>query len=225
MKIVKMHKGSREAFDDFLAQRLNEVEIDNDAADKYFADMNLPVPVIPATEISFLAKHKNKLWLLLFLCITSISTYLLVNNKNTTLQETETAKNKNVLDNGKVKSNKNISQQKNTFSKEEEIFKTNSENTLANTTGVAVIDKGSNKKSVSTIEKNSSIFLLKNKHVVTKMDALKASNSFDTATMVQKANEIIFDKKDISITVPTNTSKPLPVDKKTATADSLYIIW
>jgi hypothetical protein len=83
MKIVKMHEGSREAFDDFLEQRLNEVEIDNDMADKYFANMNLPVPVIPAPATSFFSTHKNKLWsLVLLLSIGFISILVVKNNEN-----------------------------------------------------------------------------------------------------------------------------------------------
>ena len=86
MKIVKMHKGTREAFDDFLEQRLNDVEIDNDLADKYFAGMNLPVSVIPATK-SFFTNFKNKIWLITLIVSVIIISAIFINTNTKNLQQ------------------------------------------------------------------------------------------------------------------------------------------
>jgi hypothetical protein len=206
MKIVKMHKGSREAFDDFLAQRLNEVEVDNDMADQYFADMNLPIPVMPDTKISFLHKHKNKLWLLLLLCIASISSYVIVNNKNIKLHETNTAKNKYLLDNALVVRNSNVILNENTFSKKE-AFKKDNKGIPANSIRIGSVDSF-----LHTKEAPKS----KNKSVKGKISNIKISNDLDTATIVDKAN---------SIAMPITTTKALQIEKKIANTDSLYIIW
>jgi hypothetical protein len=208
MKIVKMHKGSREAFDDFLAQRLNEVEVDNDMADQYFADMNLPIPVMPDTKISFL--HKNKLWLLLLLCMASISTYVIVNNKNIKLHETNTAKNKYLLDNAVVERNSNIIRNENTISKKE------NKSIPANSIRIGSVGSFLHTKEAPKTETMGSNTLSNNKSVKVKISNIKISNYLDTATIVDKAN---------SIAMPIIPKKALQIEKKIANADSLYIIW
>jgi hypothetical protein len=225
MKIVKMHKGSREAFDDFLAQRLNEVEIDNDTADKYFADMNLPVPVIPATEKTFLAKHKNKLWLLFLLFIVSILTYQNVNNTKNKKQETSLLKNKYQLDNIKEQSNNNIVSTENTFKKEKSVFEMDKKTTFENVSKIVDIEKSKNKISKNKIVQNAQNLLPNNKNIKVKKANNKTNMLVDTVITGTKTVNVFVDKKVKSEKLSTQALKPYSVEKKTTNVDSLYIIW
>jgi hypothetical protein len=225
MKIVKMHKGSREAFDDFLAQRLNEVEVDNDTADKYFADMNLPVSVMPDAKISFLSKHKNKLWLLSLLCIASISTYVMVNNRKIKLPETESAINKSVLENREGENKKNSILNENTFNNKEEAIKIDSKHISTNSTGIETNAKLLQSKVLPKIKKKESNSLFKHKSIETKITNTTSASYLDTATVAHTTNQISIDKKSISTSAPAVIKTSLHIEKKTANSDSLYIIW
>ncbi len=220
MKIVKMHKGNKEAFDDFLKQRLNEVEVDNDAADKYFAEMNLPVPVIPATEISFFAQHKNKLWLLALLFFTSITTFTFLYKTNSNKSDISIDK-KSTLDN-----KKNVAMQSNSYptkntevnNVQQKTKKTTDELLLKNNT-----QKIENVRNGKLASNNSDKFLVqtkKNKYRNTGklLDSLEISDQ-KTGNPTNEKN--ISSQQKAST---TNTIKePIKTDKKQA--DSLYIIW
>lgn len=225
MKIVKMHKGSREAFDDFIEQRLNKVEVDNDMADKYFADMNLPVPVIPATEKTFLAKHKNKLWLLFLLFIVSILTYQNVNNTKNKKQETSLLKNKYKLDSIKEQSNKNIVSAENTFKKEKSVFEMDKKTKFENVSKIVDIEKIKNKISKNKIVQNTQNLLSNNKNIKVKKANSKTNMLIDTIVTDPKTVNVFVDKKVKSEKSSTQALKPYSVEKKTTNVDSLYIIW
>ncbi len=218
MKIVKMHKGSREAFDDFLAQRLNEVEVDNDTADKYFADMNLPLPVIPVTKTFFLSKHKNKLWLLLLLFITSFSTYLFVNTKSNKKIKQVVEKSKylqeNVDDNVIIPPNKIADKE----------FISNNKNEEKEIKSVAKINNIDDGLPVK-LRNVKSNFISKNKITPPNKMISKSINYLDTSIIINKKTELLFDKKISLKLAPTNILKTLQDDKKKPSADSLYIIW
>ena len=148
MKIVKMHEGSREAFDDFLEQRLNELEIDNDMADKYFANMHLPVPVIPVQPISFFAQLKNKLWLLVLLFSVGVISFLFVNKNINSNNETglkETIIENNASTNNNNNNNDDVVKSNTIVEQAEKAKETNGNINLLNT--VTVIKNNSNKLS------------------------------------------------------------------------------
>lgn len=220
MKIVKMHKGSKEAFDDFLKQRLNEVEVDNDAADKYFAEMNLPLPIVPSTEISFFAKHKNKLWLLALLFCTGIATFtFLYNNKpknsDISIYKKSTSGNTNNVAiqtiNNPTKNNEvNTVQQKTKKLTDAVLLKKNT-------------PKTENVSNENLASNNSDNFLAQTKKNNYK-NAGKLLDSMDIPD--QKTGNPINEKNISSLqkASTTNTTKePIKTDKKQA--DSLYIIW
>jgi hypothetical protein len=225
MKIVKMHKGSREAFDDFIEQRLNDVEIDNDMADKYFADMNLPVPVIPANKIPFLAMRKNKIWLLLLLFITSISAYLIVSITKNRQYDTASIKNKYPSNNVKEQSNKNTVSTKNIFKEAENVFEIDKKNELASVNKIVHIDKFKNNISENKIKQKNENLLLNNQNRKVKKGSNKKNNFIDTVILEPKDADVSVDKKISSVTVSPQFQKLNKIDKKTATTDSLYIIW
>jgi hypothetical protein len=225
MKIVKMHKGSREAFDDFLAQRLNEVEIDNDTADKYFADMNLPVPVIPANKISFLVMHKNKVWLLLLLFITSISAYLIVSITKNRQYDTASIKNKYPSNNVKEQSNKNTVSTKNIFKEAENVFEIDKKNELASVNKIVHIDKFKNNISENKVKQKIENLLSNNQNRKVNKANNKKNIFIDTVILEPKAANVSVDKKISSVIVSSPSIKLNKIDKKTPTTDSLYIIW
>jgi hypothetical protein len=239
MKIVKMHKGSREAFDDFLEQRLNEVEIDNDMADKYFANMNLPVPVIPAPAASFFTKYKNKLWLLILLFITSIASFLFVNNNTNTKQET-------VINKSEANSTaqNNVAIDKNDTQKNKEIETDKSDNVATKSdkklTDIAIVDndisfvkKEENKKS-SVVKSSSNLnqipATINNEVKTTRLKTLKNNSKKLEADFREQKNKEIEKKEELVKTVNTQSAiipKQIVTDKKVEAkvADSLYIIW
>ncbi len=220
MKIVKMHKGNKEAFDDFLKQRLNEVEVDNDAADKYFAEMNLPVPVVPVTEISFFAQHKNKLWLLALLFCTSIATitFLYKTNSNTTdisIKKKSTTGNSN---NEAIQTNSNPTKNKEVNTVQQKTKKLTDAVLLKKNT-----PKTENVSNENLASKNSDNFLAQTKKNNYK-NAGKLLDSMDIPDL--KTGNPINEKNISSLqkASTTNTTKePIKTDKKQA--DSLYIIW
>jgi hypothetical protein len=239
MKIVKMHKGSREAFDDFLEQRLNEVEIDNDMADKYFANMNLPVPVIPAPAASFFAKYKNKLWLLMLLFITSIASFLFVNNNTNTKQETvinksdanSTAQNNVAIDKNDTQKNKEIETDKS------DNVATKSDKKL---TDIAIVDndisfvKNEENKKLSVVKSSSNLnqipATINNEVKTNQLKALKNNSKKLEADFREQKNKEIEKKAELVKTVNTQSAiipKQIVTDKKgeAKVADSLYIIW
>jgi hypothetical protein len=220
MKIVKMHKGSREAFDDFIEQRLNEVEVDNDMADKYFADMNLPVPVIPVTKISFLSKHKTTLWLLLLLFIISVSMYVFVNNSSIKTSKESIAKNKHLLEN--EKSGINIINAEKKMDKAEFAIDNNDEEQNSKIINNINKPKDVITKKLDLVKRNP---LSNNKSVLQKGAILKSENYIDTGMVVKKTTQILFDEKTSVISTPSNVLKSLKNDKKSTTTDSLYIVW
>ena len=143
-----MHEGSREAFDDFLEQRLNELEIDNDMADKYFANMHLPVPVIPVQPISFFAQLKNKLWLLVLLFSVGVISFLFVNKNINSNNETglkEAIIENNASTNNNNNNNDDVVKSNTIVEQAEKAKETNDNINLLNT--VTVIKNNSNKLS------------------------------------------------------------------------------
>jgi hypothetical protein len=239
MKIVKMHKGSREAFDDFLEQRLNEVEIDNDMADKYFANMNLPVPVIPAPAASFFAKYKNRLWLLMLLFITSIASFLFVNNNTNTKQETvinkseanSTAQNNVAIDKNDTQKNKEIEADKSDNVATENDKKLTDIAIVDN--NISVIKNEENKKS-SVVKSSSNLnqipATINNEVKTNRLKTLKNNSKKLEADFGGQKNKEIEKKAELVKTVNTQSvimPKPIVTDKKVEAkvADSLYIIW
>jgi hypothetical protein len=238
MKIVKMHEGSREAFDDFLEQRLNELEIDNDMADKYFANMHLPVPVIPVQPTSFFAQHKNKLWLLVLLFSVSIISFLVVNkninsNNETTLKEA-------IIEN-KASTNKNdVVKNKTTVEQAEKVKEANGNINLSNI--VTVIKNNSNKLSYES----------KNDVALNNNESFKKENKANNNILKEKKTIVLdtknqldkdFNKDSIGLNAKqqfknmgeealdklknTTTLKNQKVDTKVEIkkSDSLYIVW
>jgi hypothetical protein len=244
MKIVKMHEGSREAFDDFLEERLKELEIDNDAADKYFANMNLPVSVMPTPELSFFAKHKIKLWSLFLLCITSITTFTFLynqnkqnnasvtDNKNTIQRESTTTAKATINPSALCKNNsENIETNKtaNEFSGKE----IPSEKKLADSDNDKVNNnKISNKQlqDVNQLENNTAKVNSEKKIILPNLLNNTVDNNGDGVTN-NFANKVLSGSKD---SIQKNTAvlkdmlkKTVIEEKKSVSkqVDSLYIVW
>ena len=235
MKIVKMHEGSREAFDDFLEQKLNELEIDNGVADRYFASMNLPVPVIPLHSISFFDQHKNKLWLVvLFFGVITFSLFLINNNLNSNNENITKASTtvRNAISNNVVvksetkpiikldKSNENIRL-------------SNTEAGTINNSNIINIEsetflKQKNKRIINT-NNNYAVSDLKQKKMtqldnqnylsdVYKKDTISSDNKFFN----KKVGQQTINKLKKSNTIQNQKIVPR-IDNKQS--DSLYIIW
>jgi hypothetical protein len=225
MKIVKMHKGSRETFDDFLAQRLNEVEINNDEADKYIADMHLPISVTPVINNSFLFTNKNKLWLLLLLCIGSISIYVFVNNKHINEQETVAVKKEEKLGYKTISSIDEVNKAENKINKDKQITEGNN-NTLSTNNEIVENERFSNTIVRTKIEKvNGNRFIKKQNGLLKKRGGVAEDYSYKTLVENKTISIVANAKITSTIVTPTIVSKPLIVDKKASHADSLYIIW
>jgi hypothetical protein len=239
MKIVKMHKGSREAFDGFIEQRLNEVEVDNDMADKYFADMNLPVPVIPVSE-SFLSKYKNVLGLFVLLASIGFAIVLfsVKTKKDGAIDEISINKEKALLE------------------KQSKAIIDNTNNNIITSTvkeTEAVEGNAAVNENIISVKKNKSTNGLINKNIAS-TDNNNFNNTFSKKksekifTFLVKKNSIsnINDGKLIAETVLTSDKitsthsnidnnnstkiteiKPVKSEKKieTKNSDSLYIIW
>ncbi len=238
MKIVKMHEGSREAFDDFLEQRLNELEIDNDMADKYFANMHLPVPVIPVQPISFFSKHKNKLWLLVLLFSASIISFLFV-NKNINSDNEKSLKGA-IIEN-KASSNNEIVVNNKTIVKQLEIVKE-----VINTNNLSNAEIVSKKDANTFNYENKNDLEQKNIKLIdisfkTKKNSLKVKNEMLLDDKNQLDAPLKKDTVDINIRNSfkntgekaagklknATTKKDQKVDSKIEIKqpDSLYIIW
>jgi hypothetical protein len=244
MKIVKMHEGSREAFDDFLEERLNELEIDNDAADKYFANMNLPVPVMPTPELSFFAKHKIKLWSLFLLCITSITTFTFLynhkkqNNASVTdykniIQRESTTTTKVAISPSVLSKNNSENIKTNKTTDEFSGKQIPTEKKLANSDNDGVNNNKMRNKQlqdVNQLEKNTAKLNTEKKIILPNQLNNAIDNNTDAVTN-NIANKVLEGSKD---SIQKNTAVLKDILKKTVIeekksvskqADSLYIVW
>jgi hypothetical protein len=238
MKIVKMHEGSREAFDDFLEQRLNDLEIDNDMADKYFANMHLPVPVIPVQPVSFFSKHKNKLWLLVLLFGASVISFLFV--KNNINSNKEMALKAAIIENKASTNNDDVVKTNTIAEQTEKVKEANGNINLSNT--VTENKNNSNKLSYESkndvaISKNESFKNLKisknNISIEKKTSVLNNSNQLNEDSNKDSiginSNHFFKNTGEEVANKLKNTSAGNPqkadVKAEIKKSDSLYIVW
>ncbi len=234
MKIVKMHKGSTEAFDDFLHQKLTEVKVDNDLANKYFDLMSLPAPenIAGKHDKSFFKRNsKYLLLLLLFMLFTGVLFNYSINYYNTkevnnlnvpkkTVQQMDLEKKVFESTNTKIEpiflNRKTAAIDSVSIIKNNSIFKNlsiTSSNKLIERNGTKS-NKNINPKPLNLNRLNTATTIFKNSNV----DSLENSKHFLKDILVKENN---LDKKPIDNKQVLQPLKPPPAKA----TDSLYIIW
>jgi hypothetical protein len=169
--------------------------------------------------------NKNKLWILLLLCIASISTYVFVNNKHINEQKTVAVKKEEKLGYKTISSIGKVNKAENKINKDKLITEGNN-NTLSTNNEIVENERFSNAIARTKIEKvNGNSFIKKQNGVLKKRRGVAEDYSYKTL-VENKKNSIVANAKITStIVTPTVVSTPLIIDKKASHADSLYIIW
>lgn len=234
MKIVKMHKGNTEAFDDFLHQKLDELQVDNDLADKYFGLMNLPAPEDITKNDRKNHFKKNVKYLLLLLLFIFFSSIIIIQsvNKYNSKQGDILNKSKKAIYPNKVVENdfKSVSNKKPTlisnhydstitniqFNNKNVISKNLAVNNLNNIKGkTGTYSNQVIKYDVANIKKVNGANFISND---INNDSLIGENHISKTVLIPESNseKKLFEQKQI---LQIQKTKP------TQTADSLYIIW
>ena len=220
MKIVKMHKGNKEAFDDFLADRLTTIDIDIDVAEKYFAKMNLPVPVNTVAKNSFFVRHKFKfLGLFILFSISFVALKFTLQNNNMAIQKQIAPKKYDVF----TKNNLATTKTKLVVKSETLIKNTSIENNKAE---ILNIKSAKNNITVQSNNRTNNIAVLNKSIEQTNIAAntIKSTKPFiipiSKNKQIESNTPTLISKKD-SVFTNTNYQNITKLTIK----DSLYIIW
>ncbi len=220
MKIVKMHKGNKEAFDDFLADRLTTIDIDIDVAEKYFAKMNLPIPVNTVAKNSFFVRHKFKfVSLFILFSISFVALKFTLQNNNMAIQKQIAPKIYNVF------TKNNLASTKTTLAVKSETLNQNS--SIRNNKAEILNIKSA--KSNITVQSN-----YRKNNIAVLNKSIEQTDIAPNTTKSTKPFIIPISKnKQIESNTPTLISKKDSVYKNTnyqnstklTIKDSFYIIW